>query len=683
MANLVTPMPSMDAPDDEIKMNTSNLSMTGSEKSERSAQLKVASALANANAAIASARSMTSPRNSSPVTPPQATLDKGLSPTPSPPNAQRQYKPMGMGSESVTGSVTSRWSMASTRTFTPRQRFFPSGVSVSASVASSSRLSASSGSTDLDLKNNDNAFHVVANLLAERFESKQTSSKGHFELDTADRAYLDQMLPMSVRSSFVQALQYRLLVCPREGSADQTPLQLLIRRCQKLGLDKEPPNNPLLPPAADHPQTVLLPNIPGSYSMASEKSPMNGGYIPPTSGKEADKTDQHRSSSNTDLMIPKISSSNSSNLSNGSFIDKGSSKPRLAAQQIMAELKEAQVLRKDSVTAEAASFWKNHIDQLQAKLTELNGYGGDIQSDISPFANDTSYVLVEEGGAGLDGITHDQSNPTKSRVPSLSNDGHKLLSRTEVDVVAPADLPGGYTFEAQIGHTRFLATVPPGGVHRGEQFSCFMRELEKIQMSAPIMHWREGLFACMKHGICHPLLLNTIFCPLIALGQIQSRSGLSWRGSPGTKYEAMVAWSTMVQIIVFWIFMNCMIMCVLFMKWSWGQQESTSDIISLLLVNSSMLLMCIYTIASTRSSIRRRFEIPEEDLCEGGYEDIACAIFCAPCTISQMGRHTADFETYIGVCCTETGVPTNVELASTQPVKGHNSCKPCSCSFIA
>jgi Cys-rich protein (TIGR01571 family) len=457
-------------------------------------------------------------------------------------------------------------------------------------------------------------------------------------------------------------------------------------------------------------------NIPGSYSMASEQSPMNGGYIPPTSGKEADTTDQHRSSSNTDLMIPKISSSNSSNLSNGSFIDKGSSKPRLAAQQIMAELKEAQVLRKDSVTAEAASFWKNHIDQLQAKLTELNGYGGDIQSDTSPFANDTSYVLVEEGGAGLDGITQDQSNPTKSRVSSLSNDGHKLLSRTEVDVVAPADLPGGYTFEAQIGHTRFLATVPPGGVHRGEQFSCFMRELEKIQMSAPIMHWREGLFACMKHGICHPLLLNTIFCPLskflynamtmtyifflvacllsfthkyfffiltVALGQIQSRSGLSWRGSPGTKYEAMVAWSTMVQIIVFWIFMNCMIMCVLFMKWSWGQQESTSDIISLLLVNSSMLLMCIYTIASTRSSIRRRFEIPEEDLCEGGYEDIACAIFCAPCTISQMGRHTADFETYIGVCCTETGVPTNVELASTQPVKGHNSCKPCSCSFIA
>ena len=83
-----------------------------------------------------------------------------------------------------------------------------------------------------------------------------------------------------------------------------------------------------------------------------------------------------------------------------------------------------------------------------------------------------------------------------------------------VDVVAPADLPGGYHFEAEIEGRRFLATVPTGGVQKGETFSCYMRDLEKVGSDIPVGRWRDGLFDCCSTGFCHPVICNSLFCPL-------------------------------------------------------------------------------------------------------------------------------------------------------------------------
>jgi hypothetical protein len=81
------------------------------------------------------------------------------------------------------------------------------------------------------------------------------------------------------------------------------------------------------------------------------------------------------------------------------------------------------------------------------------------------------------------------------------------------EVVAPSDLPGGYRFEAQLGAEKFLATVPPGGVARGQQFVSAMRELENIQISVPLGSWRDNATECFNGGIFHPLFCNTLFFP--------------------------------------------------------------------------------------------------------------------------------------------------------------------------
>lgn len=84
-----------------------------------------------------------------------------------------------------------------------------------------------------------------------------------------------------------------------------------------------------------------------------------------------------------------------------------------------------------------------------------------------------------------------------------------------IDVVAPATLPGGYKFEAEVDGHRFLATVPQGGVQQGETFSCQMRDLDTVYVEEiPVGGWRDRLCDCCTHGSCHPVIWTAVFCPL-------------------------------------------------------------------------------------------------------------------------------------------------------------------------
>ena len=47
--------------------------------------------------------------------------------------------------------------------------------------------------------------------------------------------------------------------------------------------------------------------------------------------------------------------------------------------------------------------------------------------------------------------------------------------------------------------------------------------------------------------------------------------------------------------------------------------------------------------------------------------------WCSCCTVAQMARHTADYETYAARCCSDTGLPPNVQLTdetATVPLAG-------------
>lgn len=66
-------------------------------------------------------------------------------------------------------------------------------------------------------------------------------------------------------------------------------------------------------------------------------------------------------------------------------------------------------------------------------------------------------------------------------------------------------------------------------------------------------------------------------------------------------------------------------------------------------------LFAVVLVAKARRHVRGRYGIPERR-CRG-YEDLCCSLWCNCCVVAQLARHTADYDTYAGLCCSETGVP--------------------------
>lgn len=78
------------------------------------------------------------------------------------------------------------------------------------------------------------------------------------------------------------------------------------------------------------------------------------------------------------------------------------------------------------------------------------------------------------------------------------------------------------------------------------------------------------------------------------------------------------------------------------------------------LVNVAMYGFIVFVAQSTRSSLREKFMIREERC--NDLEDICCAALLLPCTVSQMARHTANYDDYEAVCCSKTGLPDGVRV---------------------
>jgi len=95
-------------------------------------------------------------------------------------------------------------------------------------------------SNNMDLKHNDSAFIVLATLLTERLLPKVNSTPGttHYTLTSEDAAFLQKMLPYSVRKTFVEALRYRLQLLKSGVGSKDSSVGKLSMQCMMLGLDR-------------------------------------------------------------------------------------------------------------------------------------------------------------------------------------------------------------------------------------------------------------------------------------------------------------------------------------------------------------------------------------------------------------------------------------------------------------
>ena len=442
-----------------------------------------------------------------------------------------------------------------------------------------------------------------------------------------------------------------------------------------MSVHQGPANPPLMQqptfPTFNLPPT---PNMPPASSRLPASSRPPASSMPPASGMPP--------SSVTAVTAGSVFGSASALTMGNTTINDGTPES-LARRQLMAELKEASNLMAESVTPEAAAFWRNHVVELQARLRALYGdgnsqaqpsSGGLVAEEIAEEEIAAEEILKnserlltslevkeEESSVYQPPSQYQQQKQHEMTTPRFqpqvtSDDDDPTVGSSMVDVVAPADLPGGYAFEAEIEDRRFLAIVPKGGVRKGETFSCYMRDLSKVGSEVPVGRWRDSLTSCFVNGICHPSVLNALWCPLLALGQIMTRVGLDFMGNPvgaATKKGGVTPWGVMVLVVFFWTLMNLAVFGAFNYKWSRGMELSAADWMSLVVVNSAGILFTIYAVASTRASVREKYLIRESRFLD--LEDCCCATFCMPCAICQMSRHTASYNDHDGICCNARG----------------------------
>lgn len=95
----------------------------------------------------------------------------------------------------------------------------------------------------LDLKRNDNSFHVIAKLIIDRFEDQFNLHTESITVTAGDRFHLDRVVP--AKAGFVEAVQYRMMDCHAESTK---PIHIVTRQCHALGLHQIGEKNLLYAP---------------------------------------------------------------------------------------------------------------------------------------------------------------------------------------------------------------------------------------------------------------------------------------------------------------------------------------------------------------------------------------------------------------------------------------------------
>jgi hypothetical protein len=177
-----------------------------------------------------------------------------------------------------------------------------------------------------------------------------------------------------------------------------------------------------------------------------------------------------------------------------------------ARHQILKEVRQAIDMRDMASDVEDILFWEKQVSALNASLKKLwddhdpsAGIGRmhdhsqreRVRSTATPSVNNFTTVKVQAPDnlpVGHQFTVRVNGKPLKAKVPKGGvrkgdvftirvplnvppTTPNASQSHLVVKVRAPASLPEGYRFTAKMGEKTIVATVPPGGVKKGEIFS--------------------------------------------------------------------------------------------------------------------------------------------------------------------------------------------------------------------
>ncbi|EED95200.1 predicted protein [Thalassiosira pseudonana CCMP1335] len=186
-------------------------------------------------------------------------------------------------------------------------------------------------------------------------------------------------------------------------------------------------------------------------------------------------------------------------------------------------------------------------------------------------------------------------------------------------------LAAGYQLDIELDGVNYKCQVPTGGVEAGQKFNVKAFDLESTA-ALPMDRWRDVLLA-----------------------QVMTRLKLNWNGEAGNKGN------TFKVIVGVWIAF-ILVRWVLGLGINYGNAQILQTVIFYL--DIAFFIFIIVLAVRTRSYLRARSNIPERNC--AGCEDCCCVFWCSCCTLTQMARHTYDFDKYQAVCCNSTGIASGV-----------------------
>lgn len=229
----------------------------------------------------------------------------------------------------------------------------------------------------------------------------------------------------------------------------------------------------------------------------------------------------------------------------------------------------------------------------------------------------------------------------------------------KVHVIAPSTLPEGYVFEAEVGAPDAKKTisveVPPGGVVEGQIFLVPLPDdfaVGEPRVNIPTGQWKDGLFDVANAGILHPSLWCALCFTQVAMAQVMQRLRLNWLGEYAPHESTKNTFKVIVTLLVCYTIFTISLEMIEAYN---GYYQIPSWIPVVRFIGGvAFTIYSIYSLMRTRESVRAKYSIPEERC--AGMEDLCCSMWCSCCVAAQMARHTGEYETYKGTCCSETGM---------------------------
>ena len=179
----------------------------------------------------------------------------------------------------------------------------------------------------------------------------------------------------------------------------------------------------------------------------------------------------------------------------------------------------------------------------------------------------------------------------------------------------------------------------------------------------PVGGWRDSIWDLCILGPLHATVWNACCCVAIGAGQLATRLQLNQWGYP-TQQQAALAfgklWLLGVSYSVLRVFLILLIAILdpnteteewIEPGWAYHILVFADDILAYV-----YWVFTAWLLKNIRQHVRAKYAIPLSGDCPV-CEDCCCSMVCPCLVLAQMMRHTADYQTHGGRCCTEHGLP--------------------------